>query len=662
MWGETATSQQMGCCDHSHEGHDHEHEHVHGDPRVEIGLVVLAGLTLVAGGWLDGRIPALYLNIIWVVSYVSAGYFGTLSAWHSLRHGKVDVDILMLLAAAGAAAVGAPFEGAMLLFLFALSHQLQDYAMGRTHRAIEALSKLRPQTARLRRDGEWVERPLEEAAVGDHFRLRPGEQIPLDGEIVEGESQIDQSSVTGESMSVHARIGQTVFAGTHNLNGALTVAVTRPANDSTLARMISLVQEAQSRKAKSQRFLEEAEQRYALGVIVFTALLILTLPTVFGLGWSEGFYRAITVMVVASPCALVISTPATILSAIANGARHGILFKGGAQLEKASRIRTVAFDKTGTLTVGQPEVVGAILAPEVKAAAFWRVVAALESDSEHPLAVALRAKSEAEGAREVASPDQFEAHTGKGVSGIVEGTIWAIGKPTWLGAETVFPASLETEASVWREAGHTLIAVARQRHSGTPWEIMGVCAIADPIRPEAKSAIERLRKDHVDKIIMLTGDARKVGEAIGSQLGLTQVETDLLPEDKVRHVRELSARGETAMIGDGVNDAPALIRANVGIAIGSGTEVSAESADIVLISNELEKVNLATRLSRRTLRTIRQNIGISLTYNVIMVPLAMAAFVTPLVAAISMPISSLLVIGNAARIRTLFAHRRELGD
>jgi len=578
--------------------------------RAEQACVILGGITLILGAVLENRGASMAAWVSFGISYASGGYFGLISAWQSLRARTIDIDLLMLLAAIGAASVGAPFEGALLLFLFALSNVLQTYALGRNQRAIEALATLRPQVAHVLRGNEVVDVPLDAVAVGDRFILRPGDQVPLDAQVVEGESSVDQSSVTGESIPAGKGPGSALFAGTLNLNGSLTAEATRVAEDSTLARMIKLVAEAQSRKARSQRFLEEAEQRYAVGVILFTILLGLGLPTIFGLSWSDGLYRAITVMVVASPCALVISTPATILAAIANGARHGILFKGGAQLEKASRIRAVAFDKTGTLTRGRPEVVGIHLADTVDldedAVLQW--AGSIEARSEHPLADAVVRYARSRGI-ELLDVHGFHSKTGFGVTAKVADQQVSVGKLPWITNPDTLPTRLNKAVGTWREAGHTLIGVSAITSENNQGYLLAVLAIADPVRPEASDVIAQLRNHGIRSIAMLTGDSLPVAHSIAASVGVDAIHADLLPEDKVHKIHQMAADTEIAMVGDGTNDAPALASASLGIAMGAaGSDIAMESADVVLMANDLHKLVHVLALSRAAHRVVIQNL------------------------------------------------------
>lgn len=594
---------------------------------------IFSALTLVCmfGGLIAARLEAggMVTSALYILAYFFGGFFGVQAALESLRQRVVDIDLLMILAALGAAYVGAPFEGAMLLFLFSFSEVLQSYAIGRTRNAIKALAQMRPTTARVLLGEEIVELPIAEVALGARMLIRPGDRIALDGEVEEGQSTLDQSSVTGESMPVSKTAGDPVFAGTINQNGSLTVRVTRLAADSTISKLIRMVEEAQSEKAKTQRFLESAEQYYAMGVIAFTVLLGVLLPTVFNVPLDEALYRAITVMVVASPCALVISTPASILSAIGNGARRGILFKGGVHLEQAASIKVITFDKTGTLTEGKPRVNEVITFSELTRSELLRLAGAVEVKSEHPLAQAIVDLAKAEG---VAIPecDAFQAITGKGAHAQVEGRTIMVGSPKWM-REYHFENAQAIEAQVTQiqDSGRTNVLIGELNEENDSVRVLGSFALADHLRPEVPTVLASLRKLGIRRVVMLTGDARRVAAAISEKAGLDEFYADLLPEDKVRLMKELSRGEQVAMVGDGTNDAPALAASSVGIAMGAaGSDVALESADIVLMSSELKRIPYLIALSRATRRVMLQNLIFAASVIVVMV---LATLLLPLV-------------------------------
>jgi Cd2+/Zn2+-exporting ATPase len=511
----------------------------------------------------------------------------------------------MILAALGAAVVGAPFEGAMLLFLFSLSNVLQDYALNRTRNAIKALMKLRPDQALIRRGSRLVTMPIAKVVVGDRFMVRPGDRIPLDGIVVEGQSTVDQASITGESLPVNKSPGDPVLAGTINQNGNLEARVVKSAEDSTIAKMIRLVEEAQSKKAPTQRFLDKAEQYYAMGVIGFTFLAISIPILVFGEPFDSAFYRAMVLMVAASPCALVISTPASILSAIGNGARKGMLFKGGMYMEQAAGVKVVAFDKTGTLTEGKPQVTDiTVLAPCDSYVAQATIEAARARNLTISEAVA------------------FESRTGQGARGFVDDMNIHIGNLRYFDVFDCPNLKLASaEAKRLHAEGKTSVLVAREEKDPGTVTILGVIAFADRVRPEAAAVVADLKRLGIEHVVMLTGDNERVAQAIAKTVGVDAFYADLMPEDKVRLTQELEAQyGPVAMVGDGVNDAPALASASIGIAMGAaGSDVALETADVVLLANNLDNIPDVIDLSRQTRKTLLTNLGFALAAIIIMI-------------------------------------------
>lgn len=561
--------------------------------------------------------PAITL---YALAYLFAGQQGVRSAIASLREKVLDVDVLMVLAALGAALIGAPFEGALLLFLFSFSNVLQRYAMERTQRAIESLLTLRPSEALVKRASGTVKVPVEELEIDEIVIVRPGEQIPVDGVIAEGRTNVDESSLTGESMPVSKSVGSPLFAGTLNQSGGVELKVTKRSEDSTLSRMVKLVAEAQSEKSNTQRFLETAEQYYAIGVILLTTGVFL-LP--YLLGWNDfhdSFFRAMTIMVVASPCALVISTPATVLSAIGGAARHGILIKGGSHLERAAKIDIVAVDKTGTLTVGKPSLTE-IVTPdgihEIRAdmqtplpapvLAHLRAAAALEAKSEHPLAHAI-VQSAAQLKLDLPTAIDFQSTAGKGAEATVENARIVVG------SERLFrdlKASGFSELSALSQPlqamGKTCVWLGLR--NGDSLSAQAVLVMADTLRPEARTLTAALHRLGVKKVVMLTGDQKLVAEAIAKEAHVDEVHAELLPEDKLRVIRELKKEGCVMMLGDGVNDAPALAISDIGVAMGAaGTDVAMETADIVLMGDRLENIPILVGHARRARRVLVQNL------------------------------------------------------
>jgi Cd2+/Zn2+-exporting ATPase len=621
--------------------------------------IVFVALTFVL--MLAGRtaqhleLPAWTWWACYLVAYIAGGSFAVRAAWQSLRQLHVDVDLLMILAALGAAYIGNPFEGALLLFLFSLSNVLQAFALRRTRRAIRAVMKLRPKEALTRRGDVLVLLPIEELQVGDRVVVRPGESIPLDGVVAEGESSIDESSITGESMPVTRSIGEDVFAGTMNQTGGLEIDVSRLARDSTIARMIRLVEQAQSEKARAQRFLDRFSQWYAMSVIAFTLALIAVPTLLLHHEFTPTFYRAITVMVVASPCALIISTPASILSAIGGAARRGVLFKGGAHLESAATVTVVAIDKTGTLTLGRPRVTDVMAAAGEVEAAMLQLAASVEAKSEHPLARAI-VEHAARQRAELLACSEFQSVSGQGASGVVDGRRIAVGNVRFYegrsvdGLEAVLPKLYELQ-----DQGKTSVIVASVASDGESGRVLGLIAIADVLRPDAAVVMKRLRDIGIKRIVMLTGDNDRVARAIAREAGIDEFHAELLPEDKVRVVREIEMTSRVAMVGDGVNDAPALASATVGMAMGAaGTDVAMETADVVLMGENLDRIPFAIGISRRARRVIIQNLVFAMGVIVVLV-IGALGFNLPLpMGVVGHEGSTVLVVLNGLR---LLAHR-----
>jgi Cd2+/Zn2+-exporting ATPase len=614
-------------------------------------LMTLCGFSL-AGGVAASHAggPAPVPTTLWLLAYLTGGWFGVQAGFKSLMQRAVDVDLLMVLAALGAAWIGHPFEGGMLLFLFALSNVLQSHALDRSRQAIRALMNLRPDHVSVREGSDWSSRPVEQVTTGSRVLVKPGESIALDGTVLSGESAVDESSITGESIPVPKTPGDNLFAGTLNQGGSLEMQVTRPASDSTLARVVAMVEDAQAQKARTQRFLEKAEQRYALGVILLTLALIFIPWPQPGASFSERFYRAMTVMVVASPCALVISTPAAFLSAIGGAARKGVLFKGGVHLERVADVEVVAFDKTGTLTRGKPEVTE-ILSLELEESDLLRRAASIESHSEHPLAGAILAAC-ADRGLSVPEPEAFRSFAGKGASAIVEGKRLLVGSLQWMQEHALpLPSETLTVMQGLQDQGRTLILVAEGDDHDVPSKLVGVIAAADRIRQDAREMIQALKQSGIRRVAMLTGDHPRVANHIAQELDIDDVFAGLLPADKVAIVRQLEETGAVAMVGDGVNDAPALASAHVGIAMGAaGTDVAMETADVVLMSDNLHHLVNAFRLAQRARRVVIQNLSFALGVILLLVVSALTVGIPLPLGVIGHEGSTVLVCLNGLRL------------
>ncbi len=582
---------------------------------------------------------------LYAAAIVAGAWFVAPKAWYAVRRWRPDMNLLMVVAVAGAVGIGEWFEGAVVSFLFAVSLALESWSVGRARRAVKALLAIAPPTARLLRpDGQEAEIPAADVQVGNHILVKPGDRIPLDGAVRKGRSDVNQAPITGESMPIEKDEGSEVFAGTINGDGVLEVEVTRLVGETTLAQIIRMVGEAQSRRAPSEQWVDRFAQVYT-PVVFAAAIAIAVIPPLFGGDAGEWFYRALVLLVIGCPCALVISTPVSIVASLAAAARNGVLVKGGAFIEAPARLRALALDKTGTLTEGAPRVVDIVPLDRHTEAELLKVVGAMEARSDHPLARAisayLRSRDVAPGVAE-----DVQSIQGRGMTGTVEGKKYWLGSHRYLeelGQETPqVHEQLESRSS----AGRSVVVV------GTDDHVCGFVTLADAVRVESARAIAAMRAAGVAHIVMLTGDNRATAERIGAETGITEIRAELLPADKVAAVEDLVRQyGTVGMIGDGVNDAPAMGRATVGIAMGAvGSDAAIEAADIALMSDDLSKLPWLVRHSRRTLAIIRQNVALSLGVKVVFVVLTFAGVAT-LWAAIAADMGvSLLVIGNALRL------------
>ncbi len=619
-------------------------DHTHPDEDADLYVTILCwiGLGLAT---LSAFVQPLPQGLVWAalgVSYLSGGLPPLRTALHELWHDRrLDIDLLMVVAALAAALVGAALEGAVLLALFSLSQTLEHRAMGKARRAVEALMQLRPETALREGPDGVVEVPVADLVPGDRVILRPGARVPVDGRIVLGDGHLDESTVTGESAPVRKVAGDPVHEATVNLDGILTVEVVRGLATSTVAQMIKLVTEAQAMKSPSERFSDWFGQRYTIAVLVGSIVSWFGFRAV-GYDGGEALYRSATLLVAASPCAVVISVPAAILSALSAAARGGILFKGGAALEGLAEVRTFAFDKTGTLTTGQAAVTN-FVSLEGAEEAFLAVLAGLEAQSEHPIAAAIR--------REVAKREiapvtvrDVRALPSEGITGVDDaGPVWA-GNARMLAA---MGARLPPELAALSDGAETLVVVGRGD------QILGAVTVADEPRSSAADALRDLKAGGKTDVLMMTGDRAPVAARIGGQLGLaaSEIHSGLLPGDKVTLVDAAAKRGKVAFIGDGVNDAAALARADVGVAMGvAGSEVALQAADVALMADDLRKLAAARRLARRTSSVIRQNLTIAIGAMVVLV-IGSLFFELPLpLAVLGHEGGTLLVVLNGLRL------------
>ncbi len=572
-------------------------------------VLVLLGWQSLNLGWVGVAILTL------TAAYVIGGFESAREGLTTLfKEKELDVDLLMIVAALGAASLGLwrreyfmIVDGAVLILIFAISGALEGYAMQRTERSIRGLMSLTTDTAWVIRGGRAETVPIAALAVGDHVLVKPGELVPTDGLVIEGVSTLNQAPVTGESIPVEKAIGDEVFAGTINGSGALRLKIHQPPESSLIQRVIRLVQQAQTEAPPSQQFIERFERGYAKVIVIAGILLAVLPPFLLGWSWEQTIYRALIFLVVASPCALMASIMPALLSGIANGARRGILFKNGAQLERMGRVRAIAFDKTGTLTTGRVEVAG-MLAVEQSAQLLLQVAAALESLSEHPIGEAIVRAARQQNLTWTEAVNG-QAQAGQGITGEINHQTAVVGKAAFVQSQAKDTSpTLNQQSQQWEAEGKTVVWVAYEG------EVLGIIAVADTVRPTAARAIAQLKRLGVEQIVMLTGDNARTAQSIAQQIGVDQVHAELLPEDKVDVIRRLQRQYQTvAMVGDGINDAPALAQASVGIAMGvTGSDVALETADVVLMADRLEQLEHAIRLGRRAQSVVKQNIVFAL--------------------------------------------------
>ncbi|MGE3806878.1 MAG: heavy metal translocating P-type ATPase [Gemmataceae bacterium] len=626
---------------------------------LDLALPIVCGLFLAIGyfGLEAHFLPDWAAWLCYGIAYLTGGWELAQHGVRAALRGRFDIEFLMLVAALGAAAVGEPAEGGLLLFLFSLGHALEHFATERARAAVEALGSLTPKTARVRRDAGEKEVPVEDLHPGELVIVRPGERLPADGTIREGRSAIDQSPITGESVPVDKEPGNDVFAGSLNGSGGLVVEVTKAAADSTMARVMKMVEEAQTQRSPTQRF-SEAFTRVFVPVTLMLVVAMIVMPPVIGwLSWADAFLRAMAVLVGASPCALALATPAAVLSGIARAARSGVLIKGGMHLENLGTLRAIAFDKTGTLTVGRPEVTEIVTHDGVGERELLRLAAAVESRASHPLARAVVRRAEQDKI-ELPAADELEALSGRGVCACVDKI------PVRIGTAALFeeaglkvPETLTARVAELEGNARTTMIVAYGER------FLGVLGLADRPREEARAALAELRRIGIADLIMLTGDNQRVAESVARAVGITEARGGLLPEDKLAAIKEIKARhGQVAMIGDGVNDAPALALATVGIAMGAGgTDVALESADVALMADDLGKLPFALELSQQSRAVIRQNLLVSLGVVVLLVPAALFGLAGIGYAIIFHEGSTLLVVANALRLLG-FREREGMND
>lgn len=607
--------------------------------------VVLSGVLLLLGflGTYTS-VSETFINALYAAAIVIGGFKTARSAYYAVKSRSLDMNVLMTVAVLGAAIIGQWFEGATVVWLFALGNLLQTRSIEKTRNSIRNLINLAPPVAYVKQGLELIQKPVEGIAIGEIIVVKPGDKIPLDGQVVAGESSVNQAPITGESIPVDKQIGDVVYAGTINEHGALEIVVTKLVQDTTLSKIIHLVEEAQEQKAPTEAFVDKFARIYT-PIVFIVALVLMVFPPLFGSGsWGEWFYKGLELLVIACPCALVISTPVAIVSAIGNAAKNGVLIKGGAFLEIAGKISAIAFDKTGTLTEGKPSV-SQVIVFDANEDQIISIAQTLEEFSSHPIAKAVVNYAKENGNSSVQASG-FKNLVGRGVSAIIEGTEYFAGSLKLFQELNTPYGDKVSQFQALQQEGNTIVVV------GTHKKILGVIAIADTVRKSSVKAIKDLQSAGVKQVVMLTGDNEGSAKKVAAHTGVNRYFSELMPENKVKSIQQLQAEGHmVAMVGDGINDAPALATANIGIAMGgAGTDTAMETADIILMADNLEKLPHTVKLSRKALSIIKQNIWFSLIIKAAALVLIFPDILTLWLAVISDTGAALIVILNSMRL------------
>lgn len=615
-------------------------------------IPLFLSLVLLLVGWGVGRSfgeTSLITILFYAASILVGGYRLFMEGIQNLFRLRFDMATLMTIAIIGAAAIGEWGEGATVVILFAISEALERYSMDKARQSIRSLMDIAPKQALVRRGNEELMISVDEIQIGDIMIVKPGQKLAMDGIVIKGTSSVNQAAITGESIPAHKTIDDEVFAGTLNEEGLLEVKVTKRVEDTTIAKIIHLVEEAQAERAPAQAFVDRFAKIYTPAILITGLLLAIVPPLLFDGVWSEWIYRGLALLVVGCPCALVISTPVSIVTAIGNAARNGVLIKGGVYLEEAGALSAIAFDKTGTLTKGIPTVTDIVALADGNEKEYLVIAAAIEKNSQHPLASAmLRKAEEKELDLQSLVIDDFTSITGKGVKAVVNGTLYYVGNPALFNEILLNGLSKEQTHSIQKlqMQGKTVMIL------GTEQKALALIAVADEVRESSKDVIQQLHQLGIEKTVMLTGDNQATAQAIGERLGVGEIQADLLPEQKLAWIQQLRSSGsKVAMVGDGVNDAPALASANVGIAMGgAGTDTALETADIALMADDLQKLPFTIRLSRKTLQIIKQNITFSIAIKVVALLLIIPGWLTLWMAIFADMGATLIVTLNGLRL------------
>lgn len=601
-------------------------------------LLILFALGAKGVGAPQSLVVGLFLSAV-----ITGGWETAQKGLPGLFRLRFDMNALMTVAVAGAIGIGYWEEAAVVAFLFGVSETLQVYTSGKARSSLKSLLDLAPRKAAIRRQGEELILPVEEVEVGDILLVRPGEKLAMDGRVTVGMSSVNQAAITGESVPVFKETGDEVFAGSLNGDGFLEVEVTKRAEETTLSKIISMVEEAQEKRAPAQAFVDSFSKVYTPAILLLSLAILLIKPTWFGIPWTDALYDALALLIVACPCALVVSTPMAIVSAIGNAARNGVLIKGGIYLETVGSLNVIAFDKTGTLTRGEPVVKEVVTFNGADRHQVLAIAAGMESMSEHPLARAVVRLAEAEGIVP-AGAEEFQAHPGRGAEAVVDGRLHRIGSPRWMLPDDI-SGKIRERIEELEDRGYTVVCL------GAEDRLLAVFALADEVRDTSREAVRELKQAGIHPV-MLTGDNNRTARAIAAEVGVDEYRGELLPQDKLEAVQELKpSRGRIAMVGDGVNDAPAMAAADTGIAMGgAGTDTALETSDIVLMADDLAKLPFTVRLSRAALGIIRQNITFSLVTKFLAVYLVFPGWLTLWLAIFADMGATILVTLNSIRL------------
>ncbi|WP_336774743.1 heavy metal translocating P-type ATPase [Paenibacillus sp. MMO-58] len=613
--------------DHKHNGHshgEHDHAHEHGNGNKMLKLLIASGIIYVAAIFLDGVLPNWSVIILYLIATVISGYTTFFRGLKNLTKLKFNIDTLMTIALVGAVAIGEWKEATLVAILFGLNELLEGYGMEKARRSMETLLQVAPKEAIRLENGQESIVPISSLQAGDLVKIKPGEKIPSDGVVLEGKSSVNEAAITGESLPIEKETGEPVFGGSINNEGLLIVQIEKAYNDSSLAKILHLVQEAQETKTPTELFINKFAKYYTPLIMIVAALVTVVPPLLFQGSWIAWLYQGLSVLIVGCPCALILSSPIAIVSGITRNAKNGILVKGGVFLEQLGKIDTLAFDKTGTLTKGEPHVAQLEIYDEER---FLIVAGAIEKSSSHPLAKAIM-KELADRNIAAPDPDEIETITGRGIKAKVNGESYWLGNEKSIEHITI-TEPVQKQINLFKEDGLTLVLVADEL------QVLGIFGIADEIRQESKTVIASLHRLGIKNTVMLTGDHQKTAEKVASAVGVTKFYGGLLPEDKVNHIKELSSKGIVAMIGDGINDAPALASAQLGIAMGKGTDSAIETADIVLMQDHLGKLPAAVAVAKRVNRIIRFNIVVALGLKIIALLLTIPGWLTLWIAILS---------------------------